>query len=127
MITYHSKNMDRTINEHILKISGRATLLEPIDLSKNYKIQVDGAITQVTDVDNQNGEYDRIYKFEPTVVTVLKDNGEITRTKDTRSRSQQLRAVITREWRESNENITAEEYYEREMKDLIARRINREI
>ena len=119
--------MEKVINEHILRISGKATLLEPLDLSRSFKLEVDGAVTEVSDIDNQNGEYARVYKFKPTIVQVLKDNGEITRTKDTRSRSQQFRAVITREWREENETISAEDYYDREMKELIARRINKEI
>lgn len=119
--------MEKEINEHILKISGKATLLEPLDLSKSFKLEVDGAVIETSDTDNEDGTFNRSYKFKPTIVSVLKDNGETTKTKDTRSRSQQLRAVITREWRASTENITAEEYYDREMATLIRKRINQEI
>lgn len=118
---------DKEINEYIIKIQGKATLFEPLNLSRVYKVEIDGAITDVIDTDNENGTYSRTYRFKPTLVNVLADNGEVTRTKDIRSRSQQLRAVITREWRDLNEPISAEDYYEKEMKTLIAKRINKEI
>lgn len=119
--------MEKVINEHVIKLSGKATLLEPLDLSRSFKLEVDGAVIESSDADNQDGTFTRSYKFKPTIIKVLNDNGEVTRTKDTRSMSQQMRAVLTREWRESNETITAEEYYEREMKILIHKRINQEI
>ena len=116
---------EKKINEHVIKIQGKATLLEPLDLSHNFKVEVDGAVTDVTDSDNDDGSFTRTYKFKPTIVKILKDNGEVTRTKDTRSRSQQMRAVITREWREKpEETLTVEEYYEKRMLGLISKLID---
>lgn len=116
------------INEHIIKINGKATLTEPLDLSHNFKLEVDGAVFETADSDNQDGSFSRTYKFKPTVIAILKDNGEVTKTKDTRSRSVQLRAVITREWREdSSTMLTAEEYYDQRMLQLIDFVINKKI
>lgn len=116
------------INEHILKISGKATLTEPLDLSTSFKLEVDGAVTETTDCDNQDGSFSRIYKFKPTVVSVIKNNGEVTKTKDTRARSVQMRAVITREWREDETStLTAEEYYDNRMREIIGMLIDKKI
>ena len=116
------------INEHIIKIFGKATLTEPLDLSSSFKLEVDGAVTETTDADNNDGTFSRIYKFKPTVISVLKSNGAVTRTKDTRSRSVQMRAVITRAWREDETStLTAEEYYDLRMSNLIQQLIDKKI
>lgn len=111
--------MEKTINEHVIKLSGKATLLEPIDLSHNYKVQVEGSVVETSDADNQDGTYTRYYKFKPVLVSVLKETGETIKAKDTRSRSQQLRSAIFKEWRTLNENISFEDYYDAEMLKLI--------
>lgn len=110
---------NKEINEHILKISGKATLLEPLDLSKSFKLEVDGAVTETTDIDNDDGTFARAYKFKPTLVRVLKDNGEVTRTKDLRSRSKQMRATIRYEWQKTETDLTEQEYYDQRMAGLI--------
>mgnify|MGYP001562233911 CR=1 FL=1 len=116
------------INEHIIRIFGKATLTQPLDLSQSFKLEVDGAVTETSDTDNQDGTVDRTYKFKPTIISVLKSNGEVTRTKDTRSRSVQMRAVITREWREDVAGeLTAEEYYDRRMMNLIGLIIDKKV
>lgn len=116
------------ISEHVIKISGKATLSEPLDLSHSFELNVTGAVTDTTDTDNQDGSFSRIYKFKPAVVAVLKHNGEVTKTKDMRAKSQQMRAVITREWREDGATtLTAEEYYDKRMNQLIQDLINKKI
>lgn len=117
----------KTINEHILKLQGKATLLESLDLGRAFKLEVDGAVDQTTDEDNQDGTFNRYYRFRPILVKVLFDNGEVTRTKDTRSRSKQMRAAIRREWESKNEPVTEEDYYDRRMSALIGKLINGEI
>ncbi len=116
------------ITEHVIKLIGKANLTEPLDLSHSFKLQVDGAVTDTTDTDNQDGTFSRTYKFKPISVAVVKSNGEITKTKDMRARSVQMRAVITRQWREDGATtLTAEEYYDKRMQDLIQDLINRKI
>lgn len=116
------------INEHILKIAGKANLNEPLDLSHSFKLEIDGAVTDTTDTDNQDGSFSRTYKFKPAIIKIIKDNGEVTKTKDARQLSVQMRAVITREWREDGATaLTAEEYYTKRMMQLIQDLINRKI
>lgn len=111
--------MEKKITEHVIKLSGKATLLEPIDISKKYKVEVDGSVISTTDEDNQDGSYTRYYKYQPVLVRVLGDLGEVIKAKDIRKWSQKLRAVITHRWEESQEPIDSEEYYDREMSRIV--------
>lgn len=86
---YESKDM---INEHILKITGKASLEAPIEMGKSYDLMLTGDITSVTDSDNHDGTLDRMYKFEPKTCDVVKDNGDVIGTKDKGKLSQKLRA-----------------------------------
>jgi hypothetical protein len=113
--------MDYIINEHILKLTGKANLPQELNLGYNYKITIDGEITTITDSNNQDGTKDRIYKFEPVLAEVQKDNGEVIKLKDTRKKSVQLRNSIIRHWRETNSNIDQEDFYEKEMNKIINR------
>lgn len=116
------------INERIIKIGGKATLLEPLEVGTAFKLEVDGAVTATTYSDNHDGTFDETFKFEPITISVLKNNGQITKTKDTRARSVQMRAVITREWREDTASeLTAEEYYDRRMVEILDMIINKRI
>lgn len=119
--------MEKKINEHVLKLQGKATLLKELELGHSFKVLVDGAIDQTIDEDNQDGTYNRLYRFRPILAEIIHDNGEITKTKDTRSRSQQMRAVIRREWQESNEPVSEKDYYDSRMQKLIQKLISGEI
>lgn len=117
--------MEKNITEHVLKISGKATLLDEIDDSHNYQVLIDGSITSTTDESNEDGTYARYYKFKPIKVSVLKETGETIKSKDTRSRSQQLRSVIARNWDNQGRPIEKEEYYDERMMEIIKHEIER--
>lgn len=109
-----------TINEHIIKFTGKATALNALELGHNYKILVDGEITTLTRSNNQNGTIDVIYRFEPIIATIEKDNGEVIKTKDTRSKSEQLRKVVWKLWTLTSTSMDKETYYEKFMNLVIA-------
>jgi hypothetical protein len=111
--------MDKQITEYVLKLSGKASLLEPIDLSHNYKVQVDGSVVEVADADNQDGTYTRYYKYKPARVSVINEAGEMIKAKDVRRRSEQLRAAIWKEWQLLNEPVDFDTYYDSEMLKVI--------
>lgn len=115
--------MDKQITEHVIKLSGKATLLEPIDLSHNYRVQVDGSVVSVTDSDNQDGTFTRLYAFKPVLVAMINEKGEMIKAKDVRSRSVQLRAAIWKEWKNADLPQSFEDYYDAEMVKLIQSRI----
>ena len=107
------------INEYILKLTGKATLPEALELGNSYKITIDGEITTATDSNNQDGTLNRIYRFEPILCEVLKDNGSTIKAKDIRKRSQQLRNGLWKKWKNENVEIDFETYYDRKMLSII--------
>lgn len=113
----------KEVNEHILQVSGKVSLMKPLEMGRAFSVSVDGSVYEVSERDNHDGTYDRVYKFRPTIAQVVYDNGEITQTKDMRSRSQQLRAVLRKEWQDCGEAVTQEDYYDREMKKIISKRV----
>ena len=119
--------MEKKPTEHVIRLSGKATLLGELSLGESYKIELDGAVDQMLDEDEQDGNVTRYYRFRPITAKILAENGKVTATKDARKRSQQMRAVLRREWESLGKNITEEDYYDGEMADIIRRRINGEI
>ena len=102
-------------DSYILKLSGKAELFAPLTIGHNVKTTIEGSITAETISDNQDGSHTHYFKLEPIIVEAITEKGERLRAKDTRSRSQQLRSLLVKKWRESTENITQDEYYDREM------------
>ena len=107
------------INDYVLKLGGKVSLLEPIDLGHNYKITISGSITEKTDKDNEDGTLSRYYKFEPITVEVLNELGKRIKSKDSRSKSKQLRACIYALWKNSSNSLGDEEFYDRVMDYII--------
>ena len=110
------------INSHILKISGKVELLEPVEISHNFKITVSGSITSEELKDNSDGTFDKIYRFEPILCEVINPLGKTLQTKDPRSKSKLLRSSLWREWKESNSELGDEDFYNAVM-DYILRHI----
>mgnify|MGYP001610819828 CR=1 FL=1 len=100
------------INEYVLKLSGKASLPEALELSHSYKIEIDGAVTTSTDSDNHDGTCVRYFKYEPILVKILKDNGETIKAKDTRSRSKLFRALLWKEWKNMTNAGEFETFYD---------------
>lgn len=109
----------KQVNDYILKLTGKASLLQELELGNSYKVSIDGEVTTVTDSNNQDGTVNRIYKFEPILVTLEKDNGETIKAKDIRSRSKQLRNLLWKRWQEESSDIEFEEYYDKKMVEII--------
>src|SRR3990167_10026565 len=108
------------INEFVLRLGGKVTLLEPVDLGHNYSIRVGGSITEKTDKDNEDGTINRYFRFEPVQVEVTSPLGKTIKSKDPRSKSKLLRACLYRAWKESNSDLGDEEFYEKVMNHIIA-------
>ena len=100
-----------TINSHILKLTGKAELPKELELGFNYKVTIDGSVTETTTVDNENGTVDVIYKFLPVLVETLTPKGERLKLKDVRKESQKLRAKLYMVWSENNDSRSFEDFY----------------
>jgi hypothetical protein len=108
--------------EHVIKLSGKATLPEPIAIGHNYTVEAQGSVISSARHDNQDGSYTEVYTFKPIIVSVLKETGETIKAKDVRSRSVQLRSAMWKEWKNLNTPIEFETYYDAEMVKLIQAR-----
>ena len=105
---------EKPVKDHVLKLTGKVSVLEPLGISNKFHVEIDGAVTSVTDSDNEDGTINRTYKFEPVVVVALKDTGERILAKDPRSWSQKVRMSIYRHWEATPKiDISHDEYYDR--------------
>jgi len=84
--------METPVNEHILKLTGKASLPLALTMSKTYEVVLKGDITKTSDVDNQNGTINREYRFEPHHVEIVNDKGARIVGKDTSKTSQKIRS-----------------------------------
>lgn len=109
-----------TTNENILKITGKVSLLEPLELGHNYKIDIEGSVTSTSDHDNHNGTLDKEFKFEPVLVRVIKETGETIKTKDPRKFTQKLRGLAYRFWEDdTSADPDFEAYYQSIGKQIL--------
>jgi hypothetical protein len=107
------------INEHILKLSGRANIPQGLFIGKAYKISIDGEVTSTTDSNNQDGTCNRVYKYEPITVEIKNEYGDTIKTKDVRKRSVQVRKTLWKFWMTSGTDMDFETFYDECMKRVI--------
>lgn len=108
------------INEYVLRLGGKVTLLEPVDLGHNYSIKVGGSITEKTDKDNEDGTINRYFKFEPVQVEIISPLGKTIKSKDPRSKSKLLRACIYKHWKEFPNDMSDEDFYDTVLNYIIS-------
>jgi len=115
----NKKNNQLEVNEHFIKLVGKACIPEPLELGNNFKVEIDGEVTTVTDTNNQNGTKDRYYKFVPILAKILKDNGEVIVAKDNRSASKKVRNMCYRIWESNDDKRDYETAYQDTIKQVM--------
>ncbi len=80
------------INEHIIKISGTASLENELELGQDYKVTITGTIVSQTETDNDNGTRNKIHKLKPLMVESVEYKEKQIRIKDKSSTSQKNRS-----------------------------------
>ena len=114
--------MDTPNNDnYVLKLSGKAELPKRLEIGHNIHTTLEGSITSETISDNDDGSKTHYFTFKPIIVEALTEKGERIKAKDTRSRSQQLRSLLFRIWRENNEPKEFDSWYDEQMVNLINR------
>jgi len=108
------------MDNYVLKLSGKAELPEPLEIGLNFSVLLEGSIVAETITDNDDGTRTHYFKFKPVIVEAIKKTGERIRAKDTRGKSQQLRALLYRRWREENEPIEFDIFYEKRMTEIMS-------
>lgn len=106
-------------DSYCVKLSGKAELAEPIEIGHNFHVELEGSVVSETIEDNDDGSKTHIYKFKPVLVEVITAKGERMRAKDVRSRSQQMRALLNKIWRETNEPIDFDTFYDKKMVEIM--------
>lgn len=96
---------------YYIKISGKANIPKRLEIGHNYKVVIDASITQEQKIDNEDGNFDVIFKVEPITAEISKDNGEIIKAKDPRKNSVKVRNLLKRYWMDDNCGIDFEKVY----------------
>jgi hypothetical protein len=97
---------------YFIKISGKANVPEKIEIGHNYHLEIDASVTSESKIDNENGEFDIISKVEPITITIQKDNGPVSKAKDTRKNSVKFRNYLYKLWSEDGCIYPFDEVYE---------------
>lgn len=105
--------MEKVINSHSLRLTGKAESPEPLEIGHNYSVVLEGSIVSATETDNNDGTYSVVYTFRPVKVDVLKPMGEALKLKDTRSNSQLIRALVYKKWLNAGSDIDFDTYYDK--------------
>ena len=112
--------MDKEIKDYILKLSGKASLLEELENDHEYNLKVNGEITEQTEKTNNDGSYNIVFKFQPKIIEIEKDNGEVVKTKDLKRKSQKLRGALYYLWQDGKTKLDQDEFYDMFMDKLLA-------
>lgn len=83
---------------YYIKLNGKANIPERLEIGHNFRITADCSITSEQKIDNNNGEFDVVFKAEPVTVEITKSNGAIIRARDPRRNSQKIRNYLFKEY-----------------------------
>ncbi len=112
-------NSEKTINEHILRITGSANLPNGLEIGKRYILEIEADIYDISQRDNQDETMNLTYKAKQTGNTKILDNGKIIiKAESKKTRSQKMHGAI---WVQHNMlGLTEpfEEYYDRIMRKM---------
>src|SRR3990167_10340493 len=108
------------MDTYLLKIQGKAESPRPVEIGHNYRVSSEGSVVSSTKSDNEDGSFTHTALFKPIRVEVLNDLGETLRLNDTRTLSQQFRAMMWRIWKDRGDAESFEEtVYPAIMKNLL--------
>lgn len=111
MINY--KIMEPTINSHVLQMTGKCELPEPVSIGHNYTVTLKGSVTSQRESDNDDGTHNMTYTFKPVTGEVLTEDGASLKLKDNRSNSQLMRALLYKIWLNAASSEPFEDFYDR--------------
>lgn len=105
---------------YYLKLTGKVNVPEMLTIGHNYRVLLDGEVTNETKETNQDGTFSYVSKFEPVIAEVQKDFGKSIKSKVAGSRSKQVKNIVFKLWEASNDDSrTADEAYEETMKHIL--------
>ncbi len=108
------------MDTYLLKIHGKAELPQPIEIGHNFRVSSEGSVISSIKSDNEDGSFTHTYVFKPIKIEVLTPLGETLKLSDTRTLSQQFRAMMWKIWKAQGDAESFEDVvYPRLMKNLI--------
>ena len=111
-INIMTKNSE-DINEHILHLTGDASLPEALKKSKEYKLELNAGVYSVEQRDKQDGTYDVHYKAKLITAEILKESGDYKPLKIKGSQSDKWRRQVYAIWLENYATqFDDEEFYQ---------------
>lgn len=110
---------EQPINEHVIKLTGKASLPEALIIGENYRMTMNGTVTAKTESDNQDGTLTVYYKFEPINVELVDDLGASIRSRDTRSNSAILRSYLWKLWKDNRTGVEFDTFYDGVMSQVM--------
>jgi len=112
-----------TINENILKISGRCNLISGLKIGKEYDISVTNLECRGENgVPTDDGQVDKIYTLRLSnlsEVNVIGENEIVKSKPKVRTQSQALRWKIEQKWQDTGSDLDKEDFYIKEMSRII--------
>ena len=72
----------KTINDYIIKLSGKVSILEPLQIDNNYNLKLDCSVVAENLKTNEDGTYNIEYKVEPMRVEMIDQTGKSLKAKD---------------------------------------------
>lgn len=82
------------LNDNIIKFTGSSSIMEGIEPDKSYRVGLEVECYSKEKRSRQDGTYDLVFKTKVMTCEILKDNGEIIKSKDKSKFSQKLRNAI---------------------------------
>ena len=114
VLKFYNKREAHMSEEYLIQLKGKASLGRPLQISKNYTIAAKFDITSEQKKDRQDGTYAIIYTGEPTgEIAVQNENGDTISLKPKSSVSKTMRSLIWRHWKDSNSELSEDEFYKR--------------
>lgn len=100
------------INEHILQLTGKATLPIEMKMEEAYTVELTGEVVSETKVPNQDGTHNVLYKFKPIIALIKDTHGTVAKTKDLRNNSVKFRKSVWKVWADKNLQGDFETFYD---------------
>ena len=107
------------VNDFYVKLTGKASIPEPLLIGHNYELKTQGTVTGLTETDKDDGTHFVYFTYKPVMVELINETGESIKAKDTRSLSQQLRLLIRKKWMNNASSVEFDKVYEKFMYGVI--------
>lgn len=112
------------INEHQIKLSGKANVISGLTNHKTYDLAISNAqVMKIEEIPNDDGTYNRIALLkisELSEVNIIGEGEVIQSKKKKMTQSQYLRLAIERKWEQSGSDLEKEDFYIKEMSRIIS-------